>query len=177
MAERDATKTTTRRGPAAFSFWLSSTFSKEQTVRSLVLRTLGCLATAAVGLGVAAAPAAAAETSTFRLVAGGAVGYGTYEHRESTAEQPVPPFRITGTLVGLSRYRCAAIQVARSGPADGVEWRTFGSHCGRGRTTFRVQTSYLFRGVKPLVRLCAGRTTSQAEHARHCDTYRPPADH
>jgi hypothetical protein len=145
-------------------------------VRSLVLRTLGGLVAAGVSLGVAAAPAAADDTTTFRLVAGGVAGYGKYEHMSSNPEQPTAPIRIAGTLVGRSPFRCAVIQIARSGPADGIEWRTFGRHCGRGRTGVRVQTSYLFRGVKPPVRLCAGRTIHQAERGRQCDQYRPPAD-
>jgi hypothetical protein len=140
------------------------------------LRTLSCVVAAGVSLSVASAPAAAADSSTFRLVAGGVVGHGTYERVSSIPEQPVPPFRIAGTLAGRSPFRCAVIQVARSGPADGIEWQTFGRHCGPGRTKFRVQASYLFRGVKPPVRLCAGRTTHQAERARQCDQYRPPAD-
>lgn len=142
-------------------------------MRSLVLRTLGGLFASSVCLGVAAAPAEAAETTKFRLTAGGVVGSGTYEHM---AGQPVPPIRITGTLIGRSRFHCAVIQVARSGPADGIEWQTFGRHCGPGRTRFRVQASYLFRGVKPPVRLCAGRTMRQAERGRQCDQYQPPTD-
>ncbi|NMO50050.1 hypothetical protein HH310_02415 [Actinoplanes sp. TBRC 11911] len=119
---------------------------------------------AAVGLGVAPAPATA---DSFRLVAGGVVGHGTYQRN---------PIRIAGTLTGKGPSRCAAIQVARSGPADGIEWHTFGRHCGRGRTRFRVEASYLFRGVYPPVRLCAGRTIHQAERGRSCDRYQPPVD-
>ncbi|MGK5685453.1 hypothetical protein [Actinoplanes sp. URMC 104] len=145
-------------------------------MRSFVSRTLGGLVAAAVGLGVAATPAAAATSTSFRLVADGVVGYGTYEHMMGSPERPVPPIRIAGTLVGRSPLRCAVIQVARSGPADGLEWRTFGRHCGRGRTDVRVQTSYLFRGVQPPVRLCAGWSVAQAERARRCDQFRPPAD-
>ncbi len=145
-------------------------------MRSFLIRTLGGVVAAGVGLSVAAAPAAAAEATTFRLVAGGVVGYGTYEHMMSIPERPVPPIRITGTLAGRGLFRCAVIQVARSGPADGLEWHTFGRHCGRGRTGVKVQTSYLFRGVQPPVRLCAGWTASQAERGRRCDVYRPPAD-
>nr|WP_296065366.1 hypothetical protein [uncultured Actinoplanes sp.] len=145
-------------------------------MRSLVLRTLGGLVAAGVGLGVAAAPAAA-DTTTFRLATGGVVGYGTYRHVMSVPERPVPPIRIAATLVGHDPVRCAVIQVARSGPADGIEWHTFGGHCGRGRAGFRIQTSYLFRGVRPPVRLCVGWTASLAQRGRQCDLYRPPADH
>jgi hypothetical protein len=143
-------------------------------MRSLVLRTLGGLVAAGVGLGVAATPAAAAENSTFRLAAGGVVGYGTYRHMMSNPERPVPPIQIAGTLVGRSPARCAVAQVAYSGPADGIEWRTFSTLCGSGRTSFRIQASYLFRGVQPPVRLCAGRTPAQAERGRQCDQFRPP---
>ena len=152
------------------------TFFEGQTMRSLVFRALGGLVIAGIGLGVAATPAAAGDTTTFRLVTRGAVGYGTYEHRVSVPDRPVAPIRITGTLAGRGVFRCAVMQVARSGPADGIEWRTFGRHCGPGRTGFRVQASYLFRGVKPAVRLCSGRTVSQAERGRRCDLYQPPAD-
>ena len=145
-------------------------------MRSLVLRTLGSLVAAGVGLGVAAAPAAAADDATFRLATGGFVGHGTYHHMMSIPERPVPPIHIAGTLAGRSLFRCAVVQVARSGPADGIEWRTLGRQCGPGRTTFRTQTSYLFRGVQPPVRLCTGWTVSQAEQGRRCDQYRPPAD-
>ncbi len=131
---------------------------------------------AGLGLGIAAAPAAAAPTSTFRLTAGGVAAHGTYRHMMGNPERPVPPFRITGTLAGRSLFGCAVIQVGRSGPADGLEWRTFGRHCGPGRTQVRVEASYLFRGVKPPVRLCAGRTPAQAERGRDCDEYRPAAD-
>ncbi len=145
-------------------------------MRSLVLRTLGGLAATGVALVVAAAPAAAAGSTSFRLVSGNVVGYGTYQNMSSIPERPVPPFRITGTLVGRSLFRCAAIQVSRSGPADGLEWQTFGRHCGPGRTNVRVQANYLFRGVKPQVRLCTGRTVSQAEQGYQCDIYQPPTD-
>lgn len=141
-------------------------------MRSLVLRTLGGLVAAGVGLGVAATPAAAAETSTFRLVAGGVVAQGAYRHAPGTQAAPV---RVQGTLAGRRLSGCAVIQVARSGPADGIEWQTFGRHCGPGRSRFRVEASYLFRGVQPPVRLCAGRTPYQAERAAQCEQYRPPA--
>jgi len=68
------------------------------------------------------------------------------------------------------------IQVGRSGPADGLEWQTFGRHCGPGRTKVRVQANYMFRAVQPPVRLCSGWTLRQAERGRQCDLYRPPAD-
>lgn len=145
-------------------------------MQSLALRTLGAVVAAGLGLSVAAVPAAAAESSRFRLVAGGAVAHGTYHRMMSVPERPVPPFSIAGSLVGRHPLRCAVVQVAGSGPADGLEWRTVGKQCGRGRTGFRVQTSYLFRGVKPPVRLCAGWTMVQAERGRRCDVYRPPTD-
>ena len=145
-------------------------------MRSLVLRTLGGVVAAGLGLGVAATPAAAAGTTTFRLVTGGVVGYGTYELVRSVPEQPAPPIRIAATLVGRSLLHCAVMQVARSGPADGIEWQTFGRHCGLGRAAFRVQASYLFRGVKPPVRLCVGWTAPQAERGRQCDQYQPPTE-
>ncbi|WP_250030006.1 hypothetical protein [Paractinoplanes maris] len=144
-------------------------------MRSLVPRTLSGLIAAGAGLSVAAPPAAAADTTKFRLAAGSAVANGTYEYRTSL-QQVEPPFRITGTLIGRDRFRCAVVQVARSGPADGLEWRTFGRHCGPGATRFRVEASYLFRGVKPSVRLCAGRNPAQAEQGRQCDVYQPPAE-
>lgn len=141
-------------------------------MRSFVARTLSGLAATAAVLSVAAAPAAAGPP-TFRLTAGGVVAHGIYERVVSVPERPVPPILVAGSLAGRGRARCAVIQVARSGPADGIEWQTFGRHCGTGRSGFRVQTSYLFRGVQPPVRLCAGRTVSQAERARVCDVYRP----
>jgi len=147
-------------------------------VRSLICRTLAGLVAVGVGLGVAAAPAAAAaETTKFRLTTGSVVANGTYERVAGPPEQPVPSFRIAGTLVGRSlfRFRCAVLQVARSGPADGVEWQTFGKHCGPGRTSFQVQASALFGGGTPPVRLCAGWSASQAERGRKCELYRPPA--
>lgn len=144
-------------------------------MRSFVARTLSGLVAVATGLGVAAAPAAAAGPPTFRLAAGGVVAQGSYEHIVSVPERPVPPILVAGHLSGRAKGRCAVIQVARSGPADGIEWQTFGRHCGRGRTGFRVQTSYLFRGVQPPVRLCPGRTVSQAERGRHCAVYQPAA--
>jgi len=140
-------------------------------VRSLVLSTL-----AGVALTAAATPAAAAEPGQFRLMAGSVVAHGKYERMMSIPEQPVPPFRITGTLTGRSLFRCAVVQVGGSGPADGLEWRTVARHCGPGRTPFRAEASYLFRGVQPPVRLCAGWATKQAEGGRQCDQYRPPAD-
>ncbi|MEU4242060.1 hypothetical protein [Actinoplanes sp. NPDC026619] len=138
-------------------------------MRSFMLAALA----AGVGLGVVATPAAAAETTTFRLVSDGFIGTGTYEHSPAG---PGAPIRISGALAGRGLFRCAVVQVARSGPADGVEWQTFGRQCGPGRTRVRVEASYLFRGVKPPVRLCAGWTASQAERGGRCDTYRPPAD-
>ena len=145
-------------------------------MQSLVIRALGGLVVTGVSLSVVATPAAAAESSTFRLAASGAVGYGTYDRMMGIPERPVPPIRIAGTLVGRSLFRCAVVQVAGNGPADGIEWRTIGMQCGRGRTDFRIQTSYLFGGAKPPVRLCSGWTKSQAERGRRCDTHRPPAD-
>jgi hypothetical protein len=141
-------------------------------MHSLVIRTLAGLVTTGVSLGVAAAPAEAAETTKFKLSIGGVVAYGTYKHFPSTPKQQTPSIRISGTLV--ARGSCAALQVARSGPADGVEWQTSVGHCGAGRSRFQVQTSYMFRGVKPPVRLCAGRTLRQAERGQQCDQYRPP---
>ncbi|MBU2664015.1 hypothetical protein KOI35_10990 [Actinoplanes bogorensis] len=145
-------------------------------MRSLVLRTLGGLVAAGLGLGVAAAPATAAATNEFRLTAGNAVGYGTYQQMMSIPERPVPPISITGTLAARSLWRCAVIQVGRSGPADGLEWQTVGRHCGPGRTSFRAQANYMFRAVNPPVRLCAGWNVNQAERGRRCDLYRPPAN-
>jgi hypothetical protein len=141
-------------------------------MRSLALRALAGLAVA-VGLVLSAAPAAAADVSTFRLVSGSVVGNGTYE---VVSGQSAAPIRIAGTLAGRSPSGCAVVQVAHSGPADGVEWQTFGRHCGRGRSAFRVRPSYLFRGVKPAVRLCSGRTLPEAERGRQCDLYQPSTE-
>ena len=145
-------------------------------MRSLVLRTLGGLVAAGLGLGVAAVPATAAPNTTFRLAAGNAVGSGLYQHVMSIPERPVLPISITGTLAARSLWRCAVIQVGRSGPADGLEWQTFGQHCGLGRKSVRTQANYMFRGVNPPVRLCAGLTVPQAERGRQCDLYQPPAN-
>ncbi|MEV4345839.1 hypothetical protein AB0J83_15315 [Actinoplanes sp. NPDC049596] len=145
-------------------------------MRSYFLRALGALTAAGVALVAVPTPAAAADPTTFRLGAGGFVSHGTYAHMMSIPEQPVPPIRITGTLSGRHWLRCAVLQVARSGPADGLEWQTYAHQCGRGRTDFRIQASYLFRGVNPPVRLCTGWTLTQAQRGRSCDLYRPPAD-
>ncbi|MCO8269084.1 hypothetical protein M1L60_00610 [Actinoplanes sp. TRM 88003] len=145
-------------------------------MRSLVLRTLGVLIAAGIGATATAGPAAATGNNTFRLVSGGVVASGSYDHMMSIPEQPAPPIRVTGTLTGRDYFRCAVIQVGRSGPADGLEWQTFGRHCGPGRTKVRVQANYMFRGVQPPVRLCSGWSLRQAEQGRQCDLYRPPTD-
>lgn len=145
-------------------------------MRPLVSRTLGAVVAVGAVLGAVVTPAVAAGDNAFRLRAGSVVAQGTYGHMMSIPERPVPPFRIVGTMTGRSVFGCAVIQVGRSGPADGLEWRTVGKHCGVGRRSFDAQATYLFRGVKPPVRLCAGWSPAQAERGRRCDVYRPPAD-
>ncbi|KAB1912088.1 hypothetical protein [Micromonospora sp. AMSO31t] len=140
----------------------------------LVSRSLCALAGAGLAV-VAAAPPAAAADSTFDLAAGGASAYGTYQLMMSIPEQPVPPVAVDGTLAVNQRHRCAVVQIATNGPADGLEWRTLNSLCGRSKTNVQARASYLWGGFLPSLRLCTGRTVAQAERGDRCDVHVPPS--
>ncbi|MFI7541837.1 hypothetical protein [Actinoplanes sp. NPDC049599] len=143
-------------------------------MQSLVTRAVGVLAAAGVAVGLAAVPAAAAGP-TFDLSARGVTAYGRYDVMMSIPERPVPPIQIRGTLAVTRHDRCGVIQLAENGPADGIEWRTLRARCGRGTTTFRARTGYLWGGATPGLRLCSGRTVRRAELARQCDVHQPAA--
>ncbi|MEU4477221.1 hypothetical protein AB0F68_04000 [Micromonospora sp. NPDC023966] len=141
-------------------------------MKRIFSRTLGALAGTGIALVVAAPPAAAAD-DTFQLAAGSATAYGTYQLMMSIPERPVPPVAVDGTLAVNHRGRCAVVQIAYNGPADGIEWRTVNSLCGRGRTTFQGRADHLRGGFLPSLRLCAGRTMAQAERGDRCDVHAP----
>jgi hypothetical protein len=145
-------------------------------MKRLVSRTLGALAGAGLAV-VAAAPPAAAADDTFQLAAGSATAYGTYRLMMSIPENPVSPVAVDGTLALNQRHRCAVVQIAYNGPADGLEWRTLTRLCGRGRTNFQARADYLRGGLPPRLRLCAGRTVAQAEQGDRCDVHAPAAPH
>src|SRR3954454_9103247 len=125
-------------------------------MKRLVSRTLCALAGAGLAV-VAAAPPAAAADDSFRLAAGSASAYGTYRLMMSIPENPVPPVAVDGTLAVNQRNRCAVVQIAYNGPADGLEWRTLTRLCGRGKTNFQARADYLWGGFMPRLRLCTGQ--------------------
>ena len=141
----------------------------------LVTRAIGVLAGAGIAVGMAAVPAAAARP-TVDLSTRAVTAYGTYDVMMSIPERPVPPIQVRGTLAVAKRDRCGVIQIAYNGPTDGIEWRTFGRLCGRGKTNFLTRSGYLWGGSAPGLRLCSGRTVQRAELGRQCDIHRPPAD-
>ncbi|MEU4625443.1 hypothetical protein AB0G04_36415 [Actinoplanes sp. NPDC023801] len=143
-------------------------------MKSLVARTFGIVAMAGFAIGVTAGPAAAAD-NTFDLATGSVSAYGTYDRMMSIPEQPVAPIRITGTLAVNSAKQCGVVQVAYNGPADGIEWRTFGKFCGKGKTNFTTTSNLLFGGFQPEVRLCKGTTVKKAERGTSCDAFTPAA--
>ncbi|GAB1642928.1 hypothetical protein [Krasilnikovia sp. MM14-A1259] len=145
-------------------------------MKSLAARTLGIVAMAGIAVGVAAAPAAAALDNTFELATGSVSAYGTYDRMMSIPEHPVPPIRISGTLAVNSATACGVVQVAYNGPTDGIEWRTFGTLCGKGKTNYTTTSNLLFGGFQPAVRLCKGTTVKKAERGTACDTYMPAAN-
>ncbi|MGY0003971.1 hypothetical protein [Micromonospora sp. I033] len=143
-------------------------------MKRLVLRTLCALAGTGIAV-VAAAPPAAAADDTFQLAAGGATAYGTYRLMMSIPERPVPPIAVDGTLAVNHRDRCAVVQIAHNGPADGIEWRTLASLCRPGRTNFQARADHLWGGFTPDLRLCTGRTVERAEQGHRCDVHDPPS--
>ncbi|MEU7904591.1 hypothetical protein [Actinoplanes sp. NPDC049118] len=145
-------------------------------MKSLAVRTLGIVAMAGFTVGVTAAPAAAALDNTFELSTASVSAYGTYDRMMSIPERPVPPIRISGTLAVNSANACGVVQVAYNGPTDGIEWRTFGSLCGKGKTNFTTTSVLLFGGFEPEVRLCRGTTVKKAERGTACDTFTPAAN-
>ncbi|GIF40503.1 hypothetical protein [Actinoplanes xinjiangensis] len=144
-------------------------------MKSFVTRTLSILAGAGTVVALAATPALAAD-NTFELAVGKASAYGTYDRMMSIPERPVPPVAVNGTLAVNSRNRCAVVQIAYNGPADGIEWRTLNSLCRPGKTNFAARSEFLWGGGRPEVRLCAGNTVARAEQGRNCDVFTPAAD-
>jgi hypothetical protein len=145
-------------------------------MQSLVTRTIGILAGAGIAVTMAAVPAAAAGR-TFDLSARAVTAHGSYDTMMSIPERPVPPVQIRGTLAVTKRDRCGVVQIAYNGPADGIEWRTLSTLCGRGKTTFLARSGYLWGGFTPGLRLCSGRTVERAERGRQCDIHTPSEDH
>jgi hypothetical protein len=133
-------------------------------------------ALAIVGLALIATPAFAAD-NTFELSSGKASAYGTYDRMMSIPERPVPPVAVNGTLAVNRSNRCAVVQIAYNGPADGIEWRTLNSLCRPGKTNFSARSEFLWGGAHPEVRLCTGKTVKRAEQGRSCDVFTPAADH
>ena len=129
----------------------------------------------AMGLALMPAPVATgADNTAFELSNSRISAYGTYRMMSSVPERPVPPIAIQGTLAVNNPARCGVVQLAKNGPADGIEWTTLASLCRRGKTNFRTTTSFLWGGARPPVRLCTGGTKKQAELGRNCDVYTPP---
>ena len=144
-------------------------------MRSISVRAFSILAGAGLAVAFAATPAMA-DGNTFDLTAGSATAYGTYDMMMSIPERPVPPVAVDGTLAVDSRHRCAVVQIARNGPADGIEWHTVTSLCRPGKTGFRARSGLLWGGAKPELRLCVGTTLKRAERGHTCATHTPPAD-
>ncbi|HEY0001158.1 MAG TPA: hypothetical protein VGB74_11940 [Actinoplanes sp.] len=128
-------------------------------------------------IGMALTPAPAAGKSEFELSVGGISAYGSYQMKQSTPEHPVPPIAVRGTLAVNSYSKCGVIQLAKNGPADGIEWSTVTHLCRRGKTNFRTTSSFLWGGGRPQLRLCTGATQLRAEQGRRCDVYAPPPYH
>jgi hypothetical protein len=139
------------------------------------IRIAMILAVTGASVAMAATPALAAD-NTFELSAGRATAYGTYDRMMSIPEQPVPPIAVIGTLAVNGRARCAVVQIAYNGPADGIEWRTLNSLCGPGKTGFSARSEFLWGGFQPELRLCTGITVKRAERGRDCDVFTPVAD-
>lgn len=144
-------------------------------MKSFVSRAVGVIAVAGAAIALAATPALAAD-NTFELAAGKATAYGTYDRMMSIPERPVPPIAVNGTLAVNGRDRCAVVQIAYNGPADGIEWRTLNSLCRPGKTNFAARSELLWGGFQPEVRLCTGVTVKRAELGRNCDVFTPAAD-
>jgi hypothetical protein len=144
-------------------------------MNSLTRRALVIFAGAGSAVAMAATPALAVDNS-FALAAGKATAYGTYDRMMSIPERPVPPVAVNGTLAMNGRNRCAVVQIAYNGPADGIEWRTLNSLCRPGKTNFAARSEFLWGGGRPELRLCAGTTVARAEQGRNCDVFTPAAD-
>ncbi|GIF15857.1 hypothetical protein [Actinoplanes teichomyceticus] len=142
-------------------------------MKKSTISALGVLA--GVGAVLAMGAPAAAADHTFDLATGGAAAYGTYDRMMSIPERPVPPIRVQGTLALNGRNRCAVVQIAANGPADGIEWRTLNSLCQPGKTNFSAASDYLWGGFEPGLRLCVGATVQRAEQGRDCDVHTPAA--
>ncbi|MEV8510612.1 hypothetical protein AB0368_38085 [Actinoplanes sp. NPDC051475] len=136
-------------------------------MKKLTVSGLGVLA--GVGVALAMVSPAAAAGNTFELAAGSATAYGTYDRMMSIPEQPVAPVKVKGTLALNGRSRCAVVQIADSGPADGIEWRTLNGLCRPGKTNFAATSDLLRGGFEPELRLCVGTTLKRAEEGRNCD--------
>ncbi|WP_433792445.1 hypothetical protein [Actinoplanes sp. CA-252034] len=144
-------------------------------MNSVISRTLIVLGGAGAAVAMAATPALAVD-NTFDLAAGKASAYGTYDRMMSIPERPVPPVAVSGTLAMNGRNRCAVVQIAYNGPADGIEWRTLNHLCGPGKTNFATRSEFLWGGGRPELRLCTGVTVTRAEQGRNCDVFTPAAD-
>ncbi|MEV6595832.1 hypothetical protein AB0M36_03100 [Actinoplanes sp. NPDC051346] len=144
-------------------------------MKSLVARTSVIVAMAGIAVGAMAGPAAALDNG-FELAKGSVSAYGTYDRMMSIPERPVPPIRVSGTLAVNSANQCGVVQIAYNGPTDGIEWRTFGKLCGKGKTNFTTTSNLLFGGFQPEVRLCKGTSVKKAERGTSCDTFTPVAD-
>jgi hypothetical protein len=146
---------------------------EEHFMKSFTRLVAGAFAIA--GSVLIATPALAAD-NTFELSSGKASAYGTYDRMMSIPERPVPPIAVNGTLAVNRSNRCAVVQIAYNGPADGIEWRTLNSLCRPGKTNFSTSSGFLWGGAHPEVRLCTGTTVKRAEQGRNCDVFTPPAD-
>jgi hypothetical protein len=144
-------------------------------MNSFTRRTLTIVAGVGSAVAMAATPALAADNG-FDLSVGKASAYGTYDRMMSVPERPVPPVAVNGTLAVNGRNRCAVVQIAYNGPADGIAWRTLNSLCRPGKTNFATRSAFLWGGAHPGLRLCAGVTVARAEQGRNCDVFTPPAD-
>jgi hypothetical protein len=142
-------------------------------MKSFARHIAGALAIA--GITLTASPAFAAD-NTFELSSGKASAYGSYHRMMSIPERPVPPIAVDGTLAVNRTNRCAVVQIAYNGPADGIEWRTLNSLCRPGKTNFAARSEFLWGGAHPEVRLCTGATVKRAEKGRNCDVFTPAAD-
>lgn len=118
----------------------------------------------------------------FRLTVSGATARGAYEI--PVAKGPAAgrsgrvtkaDGRLTVTLEVAGETRCGTLQMTTNGPADGVEWYTFGVLCKSGTATFRTEATRLpwTAGTLPSIRLCNGLSPAPAE-GDDCDGYEPP---
>ncbi|GIF30507.1 hypothetical protein Aut01nite_34930 [Actinoplanes utahensis] len=159
--------------------------------------------TEVVAAGSAPTAVRAGARLTFRLVVPGATAQGAYElpgdrtgggtadGARPAADRPgagrpgtdgdrkprvtKPDGRITITLKVTGGTRCGVLQTTTNGPADGIEWYTFGVLCKPGTATFRTEANRLpwSAATLPSVRLCNGLSPALAE-GDECDGYEPP---